>query len=67
MIEKGTATFKDEEYFRQFCAKNRTGIITAYLPEENIFAVFFGEGQWCTFEWTEEEFLDRFEVDLNEL
>jgi len=65
MIDKGTATFRDEEYFRQFSAKNRTGVITAYLPTDNIFAVFFGEGQWITFHWTEEAFLEKFEVVLN--
>lgn len=66
MISHGTATFKDEEYFKMFCAKNRTGTITAYLPEDNIFAVFFGEGQWCTFHWSEQEFLERFDVVLTE-
>jgi hypothetical protein len=66
VIEHGKATFKDEEYFKRFCAKNKTGIITAYLPEMQRFGVFFGEGQWVTFEWTEEKFLKHFDVELNE-
>jgi hypothetical protein len=64
MIDKGTATFKDDEYFRRFCVLNRTGMITAYLPDENIFAVLFGKGQWITFYWTEEQFLEKFDVVL---
>jgi hypothetical protein len=65
MIYHGIATFKDEEYFRGFGAHNRTGIITAYLPESKIFAVIFGEGQWITFQdWTEEQFLEKFDVVL---
>ena len=66
MFKHGTATFKDEQYFKEFCAKNRMGIITAYLPENNKFAVFFGEGQWCTFDWTEKKFLEHFNVELDE-
>lgn len=64
--DHGTATFKEESYFRDFGAQNKMGIITAYLPDENRFAVWFGEGQWITFEWTEEEFLSKFTVVLNE-
>ena len=42
---------------------NQEGIITAYLPEQKTFAVFFGEGKWITFEdFTEEQFLEKFEV-----
>lgn len=62
----GTARFRSEEDFNQFGAKHGTGIITAYLPEEDIFAVIFGEGQWITFHCTEAEFLERFEVVLTQ-
>ena len=66
MINHGTAIFKDEEHFKQFCAKDHEGIITAYLPEMQRFCVFFGEGQLCTFQWTEEKFLKHFDVELSE-
>jgi hypothetical protein len=42
--------------------KCNAGIITAYLPEDKIFAVFFGDKKWCTFNDTEEWFLDNFEI-----
>ncbi len=38
------------------------GIITAYLPEEETFAVYFGDKKWFTFKEKEEAFLNRFEV-----
>jgi hypothetical protein len=39
------------------------GIITAYLPEQKTFAVHFGGQSWITFEdFTEEQFLEKFEV-----
>lgn len=66
MFDHGTATFKDDEDFKQFGAHNKTGILTCYLPDWDggTFAVIFGEGQWCTFHCTEEEFLQRFDVVL---
>lgn len=42
--------------------KDQEGIATAYLPDMKKFAVYFGERNWITFEWTEEEFLDHFEM-----
>lgn len=67
MFNHGTARFKSEQYFKEFGAQNRIGIITAYLPEQNIFAVHFGgPSQWITFYWSEEEFLNKFEVELND-
>ena len=67
---QGFATFRDEEDFRQFGAKHRTGILTCWLPKHNEdgtskIAVFFGTGQLITFDWDETEFLKRFEVDFN--
>jgi len=36
------------------------GIITAYLPEDRIFAIYFGLGKWITFQEEEEKsFLKR--------
>ena len=66
-IIKGTATFKDEEYFKEFGAKNRTGFITAWLPGFNEdgtakIGVFFGTGQFIAFDYTVEQFLENFEV-----
>jgi len=43
------------------------GIITAYLPEMDKFAVMFSENRWYTFTETEEQFLIRFDVKRNEL
>jgi hypothetical protein len=40
----------------------QTGVITAYLPEQEKFAVDFGEDKWITFSWTEEEFLKHFDT-----
>lgn len=42
------------------------GIITAYLPDDNIFGVFFGEGRWHTFEMDEAAFHKSFKVELND-
>lgn len=42
------------------------GILTAYLPEDNKFAVLFGDEKgWHTFDMTLEEFTELFEVELN--
>ena len=41
------------------------GILTAYLPEDNTFAVHFGKKGWHTFKMTLEEFGELFEVELN--
>jgi hypothetical protein len=43
---------------------DQTGVVTAYLPEQETFAVDFGKdkGGWITFHWTEEEFLKHFET-----
>jgi hypothetical protein len=38
-------------------------VITAYLPEDNTFAVHFGKKGWHTFKMTFEEFYDLFEVE----
>lgn len=42
--------------------KGDIGTITAYLPEENIFAIWFGPRRWVTFEENEETFLKRIEL-----
>lgn len=42
--------------------KGDGGIITAYLPEMEKFAVMFKEHGWITFSDIEEWFLNNFEV-----
>jgi len=41
--------------------KDDRGIITAYLPEMEKFAIFFGIGKWHTFSDSENWFLEHFE------
>ena len=41
------------------------GIITAYLPDDNTFAVYLGDKRWYTFHQTEKEFLENFNVNLD--
>lgn len=53
------------------CSESEGGIITAYLPEMERFAISFdgkipGE-RWITFEMTEKEFLENFKVELSEI
>jgi hypothetical protein len=39
------------------------GVITAYLPEDKIFAIFFGTGKWITFQEEEEKsFLEKIKL-----
>lgn len=40
------------------------GIITAYLPEMERFAIAFRD-RWLTFQYTEEDFNQKFHVALN--
>jgi len=54
---KGTATSKETD---------EMGYLTAYLPEDNIFAVFFGEDSWHTYKESEEDFLNRFKIVIYE-
>lgn len=42
-----------------------TGVITAFLPYDERFAIDFGNGKWITFQWKKEQFLAEFEVILN--
>lgn len=42
--------------------KGEQGILTAYLPEMERFAVMFDNNRWYTFSETLEIFLERFEV-----
>ena len=59
-IYHGLATHKGN---LEFLEPEETGLVTAYLPEQNTFAVWFGEGKWITFEdWTEEKFLEQFDA-----
>jgi len=41
------------------------GMLTAYLPEDNTFAVHFGDKGWFTFKITLEEFTELFDIELN--
>jgi hypothetical protein len=50
----------------EFIKKDDTGIITAYLPEENIFAIFFGLKKWHTFNDPEDWFKNNFELIMSE-
>lgn len=43
-----------------------SGIITAYLPEMEKFAVLFSNDRWYTFTETEEKFLERFDITKEE-
>ena len=45
--------------------KGEEGIITAYLPDMEKFAVLFSNKRWLTFSETETIFLQRFDVELN--
>jgi len=51
-----------KEDIGELIKKGETGIITAYLPEDNTFAVFFGDKKWYTFHDPEEWFLNNFEI-----
>jgi hypothetical protein len=61
MLYHGTAIAKNDIENTNI-KKDVGGIITAYLPLENIFAVFFGKDKWITFHNTEEEFLELFTI-----
>lgn len=39
------------------------GIVTAYLPEQETFAVMFSGDRWFTFKESEESFLIRFKYN----
>lgn len=60
----GTAVAKKD--FGELVKKGDKGIITAYLPKDEIFAVFFGNGKWITFKQSEQEFKENCKVKLNE-
>jgi hypothetical protein len=49
---------KDIAYIK----KGEKGIITAYLPEMEKFAVMFEDDKWITFSDPEKWFLENFEV-----
>lgn len=50
---------KDFSVFKE----NQIGMATAYLPEMRTFAVQFGGKNWITFQdWSEEDFLEHFEI-----
>jgi len=39
---------------------NNFGVITAYLPDMNKFAIYYDNNKWITFECSEDEFLNKF-------
>lgn len=44
---------------------NSVGVITAYLPKDKVFAIFFNKENWFTFSGiNEEQFKDMFTVKL---
>lgn len=59
-IYHGTAIAKED--IGGLVKRGDTGILTAYLPEDKIFAVFFGDGKWYTFNESEEWFLNNFRI-----
>ncbi len=59
-LYQGSAIAK--ENIGDLVKKGDGGMLTAYLPEQETFAVYFGEKKWFTFKETEESFLERFEV-----
>ena len=61
-LYKGIAIAKDN--IGELIKKGEEGIITAYLPEMDKFAVMFeGTARWYTFSETEQEFLQKFEIN----
>lgn len=62
----GWATAKKD--IENVCKQGAGGVITAYLPEMEIFAISFDGkvpgGKWIKFEMSEAEFLELFEVDI---
>lgn len=64
-MNHGIATAKDD--IGEIIKKGESGIITAYLPEMERFAVNidFASKRWYTFEWSEKEFLKHFNVQKN--
>lgn len=60
--KRGTAEARDDFVTDDYgyIKKGQVGIVTAYLPEENKFCVFWGESMgFTTYNCTEEEF-DRY-------
>lgn len=61
---------KAKNIFPDVCEVGEEGIITAYLPEMQRFAISFDgkipSDRWTTFKMSEEQFLENFEVELNE-
>jgi hypothetical protein len=70
-ITQGTAISKCDQFYSidniPLIKYNDRGIISAYLPDQNIFAVYFGKNKWITFEITEQEFLSKFEIQLKNI
>ncbi len=60
MIYHGIAIAK--ENIGENIKKHESGIITAYLPEMERFAVLFSDNRFHTYCYNEEWFLDNFEV-----
>ena len=69
MIFHGYVKTKVDDIFG--VKKGEEGIITAYFPfgdDDPVVAVMFSEEKWITFKgWTEAQFLERFEVDREEV
>ena len=56
----GATSFQGSTTFDNgFTVTGATGIVTAYLPEQDTFAVMFSDNRWITFKETEEDFLKR--------
>jgi len=58
MIHHGLAIAKND--IGTLVKKDEEGIVTAYLPEHEKFAVWFSDDKWITFTGNENLFLEKF-------
>lgn len=69
-MNHGTAEWnleKDIELLKkENVKKGDVGVITAYLPKQNKFAVMFTNDRWLTFNYDKKEFYENFIITLND-
>ena len=63
MIHHGLAVAKND--IGTLVKKDEEGIVTAYLPEDEKFAVWFSDDKWITFTGNENWFLEKFNYISN--
>lgn len=59
-FEHGTAIAKMD--IGEIIREGEFGLITAYLPTDNTFAIFYQDNRWFTFKESEEWFLNHFTI-----